>query len=517
MATLPKSAAQRLEQIYKMRPHSESLTSLIPPKPLALADAYRRRNGLSSLTHVPDPKQASGGFERLTPYPEPQVRAGAIQAVRTYADAFADNFLLDRFTKTTNANPPRLPRRGLWGMQAMEVALNAVADRWAAFPQTDTAPYRQVVGALHLVRPRGLRGALEYCSPKDLWPFSSADRPSWHWAEHMQFATFLMLSNPQHTMYETHCYTVIDAYCKAMVHQHFYRNDRGHFGRVSYNLLGDILRILALRGARQIRKTEENSGPVDVVRYQAGVRTLPYDHPMDILALRCNPFTPPESMNTSALFAALDGHVRLPDDRTAAAEYLAPRHHRGLASQLALKGSSAPRLTVGMSEEVQGIERFVDIGSYALRSCDGTPDRIRTIASNLYHLLSVEDVYAHLGFFHGTRIAMGMLADAQTWDGGVPQFTQPMGGFGAILREVASHGGNADHAMALRTYLDPLRMFSAEQYERIFGRAHAYVHKAAVAGYFTEATAQNMQHSVQIGGANHRANAIVVHKSEGES
>lgn len=515
MSIIPHAAGRALEKAYRAGRHGEVLAARIPPAPLRLEHAYRQQAGLSASVPIPHVTQHTGPRARLVPY-DIEVSKEKHAPITRYCDAVIADETNARHGPHTIQNALRLPRFGLWGDDAMRVAMNHLMDRWANGSVT-TPRMHQVLRTFLLTRPARLRAAEVYGPGELVRAQAGKERLSPLWAEHFQWITMQAVNDAVVEHDYAQAATMLERYMDTMRNYGYYaRSQPCHFRSEAHALLCGAMHVLKIR-AGQVPPDSHAARAFDAEEYLCQ-RYVPWASPIDVYALHMSPAASVASTHALPLFELLKRDLVIPTDIASSVQRRLQdmaNAHRGISLMIMM--NLAPQLTHECTPEQQAIESILHAGSSVLRAQHNDPQVVESVAANVYRIFSRDDVFPHLGFFTGTRLAMGMLADAQTWTDGTLPFTQALGGFGALLRTLHSAGGEAFAAQPEETfalYLDPLHMFT-EAHASMLDHARAYVHAAANAGYFTKAAAQNMQHSVQITAPDHSANAVIVH-SDGE-
>lgn len=478
----------------------------MPAKPKALEVAYRRAHGLPRFG-----ESILAGRIMSRSNPAHKFSDAESERLRSYADRLIlrgdDSFEL----------------HDLPGHDVLSYLLERLMHHYSA-DEINASQWLHKLQTIDLVRgvDSGRRTNPEIWTPSRMTTAPTPPHMRSLWISHFQLASWDAMSehiddgNMQAAALTVqHCDTMLDS-------EPYYRG-HSHFGSV-------LRSVLALaQGAFASVAIELDDSALDTPWYHAD-RRIAYDHPLDSLALRLNPWVAPKTLRDHGLIQAIA--TQFPTRPTfGAAAVLAEWTHE--MPSFWCGPSETPRLTMDESPQLQEVERMVDLGTYALREAGNDSAAIATIANDLWNLLSRDDVYPQLAYFNSTRLAMGVLSEALRWDGHTaPQLTPNLAGYGRLFREHEDEyrkSGWLNHALQysmpalfLRHTLDPLRHmhhhtdgFWQRQDSPWYQRALAYLDACTNQQLFEHSYVEAMQYSVRIAKPDHSAAAVVVHSDRG--
>lgn len=484
--------AQIGSQIPRAQPQANRWQ--LPPKPLALDVAYRKHQGIAGL--VRQSGSAGKPTHVLARHPELVASAQDTEPVRQYADQTIDYVL-------HGSSVPAFPSHAPWGPDAMLIALNRIAQRWAE-GELSAGQYRSAVNILTLRRQRTRFRDMECFTPAMLATEDVHFSQRYAWGQHIQFSTLtgmekFLTARDYHAAYDLLRQYLYDMqagglYLDATPAQH----GRCHFASAGANALEGALRAISV-------SWEGVECWVAPQRDEAFAFADTYD----VMALRLWPFTPVGEVRKGALMQLIEANTRMRPDESTPADVL---RTWGRSSQIVLEDMvhQAPRLTHDRQPSMHAIEHMVHVATVALRDCNDDRAALAQVADETYRLLARDDVYPHLQFFHSTWIAMGVMAEAMRWDGSwFPSFTRALGGLGALHRAQRQQSAVPVWVLHQRA-LDPLRLLKSMPVT-VWERVMAYIKSAESQGFFHADAAERMQHAVAITIPNPRAHAVIVH------
>lgn len=496
----------------------------LPPKPLALDVAYRRYHGLSDVVRVTGRQKASEW--RIAPYAEQDLRARDVRALRQYVDRFSDRIRRVTWGDVAHESWPKLPRSKLWGIAAMHVALNRLAEQWS-IGALKMANYCDSVRELQLKRAGSIGQAAAILSPRMLMHQDVPHALRYAWAEHMQFAALYAVATLIHNGEFESASRRLQNYTKAMQGASLYPDPQAHnfYSRSHFGVSGEAHVDWACAALRaQNDGIDPARGPLSYLDLDSRLASI---NPWDLMALRLWPFADPATSRKSPLMQVMQRYYQYHPHVPQCVDTLQRWASTTGDIFTAESGNEAPRLTGDSTLSRQLLERVIGVGCVALRDSDGSAAQVAQIAGLVHAILARPEAYPRLEFFHSTWLAMGILADAQRWEGGTPEFTRSLAGFGELFRRHSSVVGelgmysqlrqnsavnNLSGLLLLRT-IDPLELWPQPTWYRwsTVTKTLAYVQAAHDAGMFEQSYAKRLQYSVTIARPNHRAAAIVVH------
>lgn len=476
----------------------------VPPKPIALEAAYRKAHGLPGVRVV---KRFDGsGATTLAPlhaYEERYAKKKVERARQLIAAAAESALRSHSSTRLVKLKSRDMPSHAVYCM-----GLEHYAELFAVGTLSSAAKQRMQI-EFGVTRDRNTMGGwvsetFNFESMVDkgvplaaqVYAMAHFQWASWHRATHV-------LANEWTNASDNGLAELV-----VRLHDHGYTHTHSHFGAP----LRGALRVLG-----EIGNTDSSATPhadVQSLTAEYTKRFIPYEHPMDLIALRLNPWQEPSEVRQHPLLQAVDAHALFDAQQPNVAARVA--EWAGMANPFFFpEASETPRITMDAGPTLQAIERMIDLGTYALREAGDDAEHVANIADNMWALLSNDYVYPYLAYFNSTRLAMGILRDAQSWDGvSIPAFTPALAGFAKVYRD----NPVTTVSMLFNQTLDPLRWYIRHPHSEVsYGRAVRYLQTSKNAGCFAEGYAKNMEYSVRIAQPDHAVAAIVVHEGGGES
>lgn len=492
----------------------------LPPRAQALDVVYRSKYGLSEA--IMGQRGDLPVVQRLAPhFDASQFPQRAVAAMQLHHQTLATVLAQNPTCVVDDAQWPVYEATAIRQSDALRGMLDVLGERHAQ-GQTSSQAWLMALQHLCLKVPNAYIPFTKQDAHRAVKPPQTAADMAW--MENMQCAAWRFASDAFAAGQRQHAHDALTLLA-ATVKLYPSFEQHPHFG---HQLLLGALPVARL----MFDSVAADSGRLDAfdartVQLNVTRWAMQCDDYREYLALSLNPFTAVRVTLQDPLLQAIVAGLKLPPGEGRALRRL---HDWGQHPLRDFPAAEFPRLVMTKHKKLLQDERMVAAGSAALRACTSDPQKVASVAQAIYAVLSHDTVYPHLAFFNGTRIALGLLRDAQQWNGvSVPPYTQDLFAFGALLRQNAGSGIPADvsipltaeehFSFAVRVFALCINPFAELTRENAIWpalrHAMAYVATANDAGHFDQATANNMAYSATITAPAYRAAAVVVH-SDGE-